>query len=212
MTDSKDLVARGYNEIADAYLDRFGSSATRQRWLDRLTTNLPAGARVLDLGCGAGLPVAHTLVRLGHSTVGVDSSSQQIARARLAVPRATFMEADMCNVSFDAETFDAVCAFYAMTHLPPDEQALLIARIVTWLKPYGVFIASFGAGARSEWRGEWLGTTMYFGHAGEDATLASITESGLTLRTSVVEKQDNEDTSFLWVEAVKDVTPTNFAS
>ena len=203
VTDTKDLVASGYNEVADAYLDRFGASTTRQRWLDQLAENLPVGGRVLDLGCGAGVPVAQTLVGLGHSVVGVDSSYRQIARARLAVPEATFIEADMCELSFGADTFDAVGAFYSMTHVPPDEQAPLIGRIATWLKPQGVLVASFGTGARSEWQGEWLGTAMYFGHAGEDATLTSIADAGLTLRTSAVEKQDNEDADFLWVEAVK---------
>src|SRR5215470_13181668 len=74
-TNLRHLVAAGYDDIADAYLDRFGVSVVRQKWLDRLIESLPSeGRRVLDLGCGAGIPVARDLAALGHFVVGVDGS------------------------------------------------------------------------------------------------------------------------------------------
>jgi hypothetical protein len=51
------------------------------------------------------------------------------------------------------------------------EQRKLISKIVTWLKPGGTLVASFGAGEAAEWAGEWLGMTMFFGHAGEEVAL-----------------------------------------
>jgi len=49
--DPKQLVAAGYDEIADVYLERFGESVVRREWLGRLIENLQtAGSRVLDLG------------------------------------------------------------------------------------------------------------------------------------------------------------------
>ena len=59
------------------------------------------------------------LASLGHIVVGVDGSPQQVVRARQNVPQATFVEADMCNVAFDASSFHAVGAFYSITHVPP---------------------------------------------------------------------------------------------
>src|SRR5690606_3236748 len=45
------LVAAGYDRIADAYLDRYGASSVRWKWLGRLMDSLPSGGgRVLDLG------------------------------------------------------------------------------------------------------------------------------------------------------------------
>src|SRR5215210_6753077 len=61
MADPKMTVACGYDAIADVYLTRYGTSAVRDRWLRRLLELLPPRARVLDLGCGAGLPVAKEL-------------------------------------------------------------------------------------------------------------------------------------------------------
>ncbi len=169
---SRELVAKGYDQIADAYFDRFGVSATRQKWLDRLIDILfPQTGHILDPGCGGGIPVARTLATLGHSVVSVDLSAQQIVRARQNLPEATFMQADMCDLSFPPESFDAVCAFYSITHIPPEEQASLPAKIATWLRPQGLFIGSFGTGAAGDWEGSWLGTTMYFGSVSEEATL-----------------------------------------
>jgi hypothetical protein len=64
-------------------------------------------------------------------------------------------------------------------------------------------IASFGTGAAGVWIGEWLGTTMFFGQNGEAETLKYLADAGLEVRDSSVEKQDNEDATFLWIEAVK---------
>lgn len=204
-SDKQRIVAAGYDNVADAYLERFGVSTVRQNWLRRLIDALPAtGGRVLDLGCGAGVPVARDLMLLGHVVVGVDGSPQQIVRARQNVPQATFVEADMCNVTFDADSFDAVGAFYSITHIPPVQQGPLLVRIAGWLKPGGMLVASFGAGTAGEWTGEWLGTTMFFGHVGEAETIRLLTDAGLLIRHSSVEKQDNEEAAFMWVEAIKD--------
>ena len=56
------LVATGYGQIADSYLQQFGHSAARTRKLNELADLLPARAHVLDLGCGAGVPVARGLI------------------------------------------------------------------------------------------------------------------------------------------------------
>jgi SAM-dependent methyltransferase len=203
-TNPRHLVVAGYNEIADTYLDRFGVSAVRQKWLGHLIESLPSkGSRVLDLGCGAGIPVARDLAALGHSVLGVDGSAQQIVRARRNVPAATFIEADMCEVDFETAYFDAVGAFYSITHIPPAQQGQLISKIALWLKPGGTLIASFGAGEAGEWTGEWLGTMMFFGHGGEEATLNCLRDAGLKVRRRSVEQQDNEDAAFLWIEAGK---------
>jgi ubiquinone/menaquinone biosynthesis C-methylase UbiE len=64
-TNPRNLVAAGYDDIADAYLDRFGVSIVRRKWLGRLIESLHSqGSRVLDLGCGAGVPVARELAAL----------------------------------------------------------------------------------------------------------------------------------------------------
>jgi 16S rRNA G527 N7-methylase RsmG len=55
-SDVTKLVATGYDQIADSYLQQSGHSAVRARKLNELADLLPARAHVLDLGCGAGVP------------------------------------------------------------------------------------------------------------------------------------------------------------
>ena len=204
MENFRRLVATGYDKIADAYLEQFGVSATRHEWLLRIIERLPgAGARVLDLGCGAGLPVARELVALGHSVIGVDGSAEQVARACQNVPSATFIQADMCEVQFDDASFDAIGAFYSINHVPAAEQGALFGKLARWLKPGGTLVASLGAGAAGDWTGEWLGARMFFGQISDVETLTHLRIAGLVVQLSEVQRQDNEDAEFLWIIAVK---------
>jgi SAM-dependent methyltransferase len=118
--DPKRIVASGYDEVANVYLERFGASTVRQKWVGRLIEGLPAGGgRVLDLGCGAGIPVARDLTALGHAVIGVDGSAQQVAKARRNVPSAVFLEADMCALKFEVGSFDAVPSIQSrISHRP----------------------------------------------------------------------------------------------
>ncbi len=202
--DPKRIVADGYDAVADEYLRSFATSSVRDKWYNRLVAHLPnAGMRVLDLGCGAGIPVSRDLAKLGHTVIGVDGSREQVLRARRNVPEGEFIQADMCEAQFAEESFDAVGAFYSITHVEREKQPQLISKIAKWLKPEAVFVASFGVGAPGHWRGEWLGTDMFFSHDSEEETQKSLSNAGLAVRHLSIERQDNEDAEFLWIEAVK---------
>jgi ubiquinone/menaquinone biosynthesis C-methylase UbiE len=131
ITDPKRLVTSGYDGITASYLARYGASSVRDVWLSELLQRLPAqgGARVLDLGCGAGIPVARALAAAGHTVVGVDGSIGQISLARNNVPSVAFIHADMTAVDFPARSIDAVTAFYSITHVPRLEHDHLLRRM-----------------------------------------------------------------------------------
>jgi SAM-dependent methyltransferase len=199
----KQLVARGYDAIADRYLERYGASAVRALKLAELCAGLPAGARVLDLGCGAGLPTAQQVVARGFTVTGIDFSAAQIERARRNVPEGQFFVADMTGVELPRDTFDAVAAFYSITHVPRDEHGRLLGRIAGWLKPGGRLIASFGATPVDGCQNDWLGTTMFFSHHDADTTRQLVHAAGLGIEHAEVVRQDNEDADFLWITARK---------
>src|SRR4249920_253252 len=96
LDDPHALVRDGYDRASHAYrgddcdLEQSGYG----HWLRRLAPRLAPGARVLDLGCGNGVPVARELARLGFEVTGVDLSPVQITRARALVPGARFVCAD----------------------------------------------------------------------------------------------------------------------
>jgi 2-polyprenyl-3-methyl-5-hydroxy-6-metoxy-1,4-benzoquinol methylase len=194
-------VAFGYDKIAETYLRRHGRSKVRDQWLGELFVLLPATARVLDLGCGAGIPVARKLAGRGFDVIGVDGSARQIELARGNVPEAEFVHADMTKIDFDRASFDAVIAFYSITHVPREEHGMLLRRIAGWLKSDGVLVASFGSRQCEEWSGEWLGAEMYFSHYDSDANKRLVCDVDLGIERAEVVNQDDEDAQFLWIIA-----------
>src|SRR5438067_2518235 len=125
--DPKEVVARGYDRIAERYADWAPQVRVdeRERYTQLLLTTIPADATVLELGCGAGLPTTQRLAEQ-FTVTGVDISERQVALARTNVPDATFLRADMTVLDFAPASFDAVCAFYAITHVPRAEHAALL--------------------------------------------------------------------------------------
>ncbi len=105
--DPKRIVAAGYDLIAERYLAWSGlrPSAPRRRFLALADELIPAGADVLELGCGAGLPVTAALAR-GRRLTGVDISAVQIGLARSNVPTATFVQTDMTSLERPAASLD----------------------------------------------------------------------------------------------------------
>jgi cyclopropane fatty-acyl-phospholipid synthase-like methyltransferase len=201
--DPKRLVAVGYDRIVDTYLGQFAHSAVRESKLSELEQGLPFGARVLDLGCGAGIPVARDLIAQGFNVTGIDGSVRQIERARQNVPKAQFIHADMTAVKFPRASFEAIGAFYSITHVPRDEHPMLLEHVAKWLTPGGRFVGSFGATAVENWTGECLGTTMFFSHHDIDMTKHLVTAVGLAIEKAEILQQDNEDVQFLWITARK---------
>jgi len=203
MSCPHELVARGYDQIADRYLVWSTDHSVRLRWLAELRAVVPPPARILDLGCGAGLPVARWLVDDGYTVLGIDGSPEQIERARLNVPAGEFRVADMTTIALAQASYEAVVAMYSISHVPRDEHARLFRRIHSWLRPGGVLLASLGAGDSPDWTGEWLGTEMFFSHFDAGTNLALLTDAGLAIERSEVvsEVEDDKHVSFLWVLA-----------
>jgi SAM-dependent methyltransferase len=205
MTDPREVVARGYDAIAERYLEwsPLRPSGPRLAYLDRACELIPARARVLELGCGAGVPMTRALAE-GRDVIGVDISATQVALARRNVPTATFVQADMTTLAFEPASFDAVVAFYSLTHVPRDDVPPLLARIRDWLPPGGTFVASMGVeddpGTIEE---GWLGVDMYFSHFSARKNRRLVEEAGLVVDSSevLVEPEDRCDARFLWVVA-----------
>lgn len=168
--DPKALVRDGYDRASRAYrADAFELDARSgyAHWLRRLDRRIVPGARVLDLGCGNGVPVARELARR-YAVTGVDLSPVQIERARALVPDARFVCGDMTSVEFGPASFDAVVAFYSIINVPVGEQPELMRRIASWMAPGGILVAIVGKRARTgterDWRGV-KGATMYWSQA-----------------------------------------------
>ena len=88
-----------------------------RQFLDRLLSLCPITPRVLDLGCGTGLPIDKYLADHGADVAGVDISPKHIALARANVPSASYVEGDFSQLALTAGSFDAVVSFHGSAGL-----------------------------------------------------------------------------------------------
>jgi len=182
--DPKEVVRTGYDAVSRAYRSDDGEDDEYGEWLAELAGDLPEGARVLDLGCGCGIPSDRWLIGHGFDVTGVDFSPVQIDRARTLVPGATFVLADIASVEFPPDSFDAVIALYSIFHLPLDEQRSLLGSVRRWLREGGLFLAILPAG---EWTGteeDWLGAgaTMWWAQERPEVYESWLADVGFTAR------------------------------
>lgn len=181
--DPKELVRRGYDALSLRYDQVYGAESKYQPWISELSGRIPAGGTVLDLGCGSGVPVARALATVGHRVTGVDISEVQIRKARELVPQAEFIRADATAVDFGPASFDAVVSFYALIHLPLEEQLPLLQKVAGWLRPGGWFLGTTGYQAWTGVDEDWLGggTAMWWSHADAVTNRTWITQAGLVV-------------------------------
>jgi 2-polyprenyl-3-methyl-5-hydroxy-6-metoxy-1,4-benzoquinol methylase len=200
-------VESGYDRMAEQYLatknleDPLALAA-----LEDLASFLPPKAAVLDLACGAGIPVTRWVSDKGFTVTGVDVSARQLDLARQNVPRGTFIKADMAEVTLEPERLDAVVAFHSIIHVPRTEHPALLKRIHRWLRPEGVFLATMTVtdyeGRDEDWEG-W-GAPMAWSHYDGDTNVAMLRDAGFEIHYAEPRSgggTGDESETWLWVLA-----------
>jgi cyclopropane fatty-acyl-phospholipid synthase-like methyltransferase len=204
------LVEAGYDALAERYLTWAGriEDDPRGRFVAELARRLPDGARVLDIGCGPGVPSTRALAER-FDVVGVDVSEAQLRQARRNVPDARFVHADISDVRFDEASFDGVTALYSVSHIPRTQHEDLFRRIAAWLRPGGFFLVTLGTHDVPDSSEEWLGVPMFFSAHDADTNRALLRRAGFELvQDEIAEMREPEGpASFLWVLAQKAAEP-----
>lgn len=179
--DYKKTVREGYNAIAKRYLSERTRESEDVRLLSELMERMPAGAKVLDAGCGAGIPIAQILSERFRVT-GVDFSEAQIELAKKNVPSAEFICQDMTQLDFPENTFDGIASFYAIIHIPRQEHQPLLANFYRMLKPNGLALLCLGAEHLIDDIDEnYLGTRMYWSHYDSETYHKLLKECGFSI-------------------------------
>jgi SAM-dependent methyltransferase len=192
--NGKRIVQDGYDALANAYLRVRRTDSEDTRLLEELSERLPDGARVLDAGCGAGVPVARIL-SVRFRVVGVDISARQVALARENVPNAEFIHADLVTLGLPDASFDAIVSYYAIIHVPRHEHTALLANFHRMLSPGGLLLVSMGAGDNPDDTEEnWLdgGAPMYWSHYGREDNLRMIADAGFAIIWERLVTEDEE--------------------
>jgi SAM-dependent methyltransferase len=130
---------REYDLIADWYWRDRGQAVGVTEAL-AVAAMLPAGACILDLGCGNGVPITEAFVKAGHRVVGLDTSTGMLARFRVNLPGTPVVRGDARYCPFSNGSFDAAVSWGMMFHLPPADQATAFASVSRVLKPGAPFL------------------------------------------------------------------------
>ena len=205
----QDAVARTYDAMAPRWTQWADavSPPLRERYVDVLVERLPLTSRVLEIGCGSGVPVAALLAH--HFDLhGIDISHEMVRNARTAVPTGHFEVGDISETAFEQGSFDGVVAFYSLVHLPREAQITLFSRIFHWMRPGGPFVASLGTSDAAETVEEdWLGAgTMFWSSYDAETNRVLLQRAGFTIeQASVIHQTEpsGDEVAFLWVVAGK---------
>jgi SAM-dependent methyltransferase len=127
MTHPAKRIIGHYERHATAWdADRQNSGWNDKVWHDLFVNSLTAGAKILDLGCGSGRPVAQHMAQRGLLVTGVDSSPTMISLCRSRLPDHEWIVADMRELSL-GRRFDGILAWDSLFHLGHDDQRRMFA-------------------------------------------------------------------------------------
>lgn len=184
-----------YERQAAAYDAKRSRALFEARWLARFTAGLPDGARVLDLGCGAGEPIARWFIAEGFNVTGVDFAVPMLDIARQRWPDGDWRQADMRHLDL-GETFDGIVAWDSFFHLRPDEQRTCIARMARHLAPGGSLLMTVGPEA-GEASGTVGGEAVYHASLSPAGYATCLEDHGLRLTGFLAEDPDTNKHSVL---------------
>lgn len=174
---ARDVVAT-YDRVAADWARARDRSLFERRWLDRWLAMAPRARplRVLDLGCGAGRPIATYLDERGARVTGVDASARMCALFTGALPEARCIEARMEALRLD-EGFEAILAWDSLFHLSADDQRATIETFAHHAVPDAALMFTTGpeAGTRI---GTVGGAPIYHESLDPDAYRDLLAEAG----------------------------------
>ena len=161
MENEKKNAFEAYNVIADWYSENRYQGLTEKFYLDSLINIIGKGAKVLDLGCGTGMPMMNYLLIQGMQVVGVDASYRMLDIAKKNLPSADFVNADMRQLSLN-QKFDAIIAWNSFFHLSPEDQPSMFNIFKSHLNSSGILLFTSGKEHGEAW-GMNGGTNLFHG-------------------------------------------------
>lgn len=193
-----DATLQFYRRNAEAYAGR--EITSRHARMTKLLALLPAGAAILELGCGAGGDSAEMIAR-GYDVTPTDGSPElaEIASRKLGRPVGTLLFHDLKAVA----AYDGVWANACLLHVPREQLAGVLGLIHRALKPGGAFYASYKAG-----EGDGRDALdRYYNYPTEDWLRATYAEAGawtdLSIETGRVKAFDDAMAEMFFVLARK---------
>jgi ubiquinone/menaquinone biosynthesis C-methylase UbiE len=185
-----------WDDISETYAHRRDPDGSDAALIDDLLAELPANARVLDVGSGDG---ARTLANLPPDSIGLDISRRGLELATETVPDAPLVQGDMTTLPLTENTVDGITAYHAVFHVPRTDHPEVYQEFARVLRPGGTVLMTLSGGRFETVRRNWMGGQMLFSAPGRDRTLDQLRAAGFSdLRTETATDPLGSSTEFVF--------------
>lgn len=202
--DMRAIVEQGYErgDYAGTYRITESLNEMEEHFFRKLVQGLPRSPRIMDWGCGIGIPYDKYLVDHGCNVTGIDISHKHITQARKNVPSAEFIHGDYSRCAID-RTFDGLISLYAIFHIPKEEHEELIGSMSRLINRGGLILLTLGT-----WDGygeddHWCGARMTWSSLEPDHYKRIISHAGFEILEERFEGGPGDDEHHFWVLARK---------
>lgn len=183
--EGSDLILDLYQRRAHDWDRERGRGLFERPWLDRFATLLPPGGSVIDIGCGAGEPIARHFIEQGFAVTGIDGAPAMIALCRTRFPGGDFLAADMRSLAL-GRRFDGILAWDSFFHLRPDDQRAMFAVFARHAAPGAALMFTSGP-SRGEVIGTFHGEPLYHASLAPEEYRALLAANGFSVVAHVAE-------------------------
>ncbi|MBP9707331.1 MAG: class I SAM-dependent methyltransferase [Oligoflexales bacterium] len=147
-----------YDKISSWYDEHRSRALFEKPWLDKAIAHLEPKAKILDLGCGMGEPIADYFVQKDFDVTGVDISSSLLELAQKRLAKAKFIKGDMRDLNLH-QKFDLLIAWNSFFHLSKNDQRAMFKVFYNHLNSGGILLITTGSEEGEVWNdngGEYL--------------------------------------------------------
>ena len=197
---SKNHVYESYEKIVDWFDKHRSRDLFEIAYLKMVTEYLKPGAKILDLGCGMGEPIAGYFIERGFDVTGVDGSKKMIDLAQSRFPKSNFIISDMRDFFLDKK-FDLIIAWNSFFHLLKDDQRNMFKTFALNLNKGGILLFTSGAEEGEIW-GNNGGENLYHASLSPNEYKKLLNDNGFTLITHKIEDKHCNDHT-VWVAKYK---------
>lgn len=184
-----DQVIELYERHARAWVaDRQRSLFPERKWMEQVTALLPNDALILDIGCGAGAPIAQYFIEQGFRVTGIDSSETLISLCRERFGEQEWLVADMRMLSL-GKLFHGIIAWDSFFHLPGEDQRRMFLIFRMHAAPDAALLFTSGA-SDSEVVGTLQGESLHHASLSPDEYRSLLKENGFTVKAYIAEDAD----------------------
>lgn len=180
--------SRGWEAVSAPFIADRERSTIGVAIVKRWSCWLPAGAAVVDVGCGPGGARSEVLHRRGFEVYAIDAAPSLAGAYRDYFPAARVACEPAESSAFFGRSFSGALAWGLLFLLPPETQEQVIGKVGRALEPSGHFLFTAPAEACS-W--EDISTGQLSVSLGERAYRAALKRAGLTLFAQYLDEGDN---------------------